>query len=476
MPFGEKVVDFHSLKKFPSPARPCYAFGMTTRSTRREFAKGAAASAFAFQFVPRSAWGANERVRVASIGVGGKGAGEVQDAASNGAQIVALCDVDRMQRTNKVTREFPQAKFYQDFREMLSKEEDNIDAVTVSTPDHMHCLAAVTAMSLGKHVYCQKPLTHSIWEARLMTMAAKHFKVATQMGNQAHAGEPIRRGVELIRAGLIGKVKEVHCWTNRPIWPQGMTERLAPQPVPESLDWNRWLGPAPFRHYNKEYAPFKWRGWWDFGTGALGDMGCHIMDMPFWALELGSPTSVDAEQEGNSGESGPNNAVVTYRFPAGKYSQDLTFCWYDGGRMPSLETLDGTGYNPSTAKKKFDLLMIGEKGKFIFNRGSEKWKTFPGSLLEEFEQPERTIRRVTNEDAEWLDACKGGPAALSNFDYSGPFTETVLLGNLAVRLGKIEWDGASLKATNRDDAAAIIRRQYRDGWQLPKQIAALAGV
>ena len=443
--------------------------------SRRRFLKVSAASAFAFQFVPASVWGANERIQVGSIGVGGKGAGEVKDAADNGAQIVALCDVNAKQRTNRVTKNFPDARFYQDFREMLANEDKNIDAVTVSTPDHTHCHAAVTAMSMGKHVYCQKPLTHSIWEARLLAETARHYKVSTQMGNQAHAGEPIRRGVELIRAGLIGKVQEVHAWTNRPIWPQGMAVRPEAQPVPDSLNWDLWLGPAPFRPYNEAYTPFNWRGWWDFGTGALGDMGCHIMDMPFWALDLKHPTSVDADQDGNTAESGPKSSIVTYRFPAGKYSTDLTFRWYDGGRMPSPDVFEGTGRDPNWGKK-YDLIMIGEKGKFVFNRRSERWKTFPETLLEEFQAPEKTIHRVENEDAEWLAAIKGGPVAASSFDYSGPFTETVLLGNLAVRFGKIDWDGENLKANNRAAAAAVIKRDYRDGWEIPKEIAALAGV
>ena len=440
---------------------------------RRQFVKGAASSAFAFQFVPSTTWGANERIQVASIGVGGKGAGEVKDAADNGAQIVALCDVDKKQRANRVTKEFPDAAFYQDFREMLAKEDKNIDAVTVSTPDHMHCHAAVTAMSMGKHVYCQKPLTHSIWEARLMTAAARHFKVKTQMGNQAHAGDHIRRGVELIRAGLIGKVKEVHCWTNRPIWPQGMAMRPEAQPVPENLNWDLWIGPAPFRPYNEAYAPFRWRGWWDFGTGALGDMGCHIMDMPYWALDLKYPTSVEADQNGNTIESGPKDSMVTYHFPAGKYSTDLKFHWYDGNRMPGDEAFEGTGIDQRFAKK-FNLLLIGEKGKFIFNRKSDRWQTYPGSLLEEFEQPEQTIPRVKNEDAEWLASINGGSDALSSFDRSGPFTEVVLLGNLAVRIGKIHWDGDKLRATNSPAAEKLVRRQYRDGWQFPGEIAKLA--
>ena len=263
-----------------------------TRVTRRTFLGSAAASAFAFTYVPSRVFGANERLNLASIGVGGKGAGEVRDLAEAGCNIVALCDVD-YERAKGTFGEFPDAKIYTDFRRMLDERRD-IDAVTVSTPDHTHAVAAVMAMKLGKHVYCQKPLTHSIYEARLMAQTAKETGVATQMGNQAHAGEPIRRGVELVRAGIIGPVHEVHAWTNRPIWPQGISERPPAQPVPSTLDWDLWLGPAPEREYNAAYVPFKWRGWWDFGTGALGDMACHIMDMPYWALELGAPTSIEA--------------------------------------------------------------------------------------------------------------------------------------------------------------------------------------
>ena len=434
--------------------------------SRRQFVSGVS-SVFAFTFVPSKVWGANERVRVASIGIGGKGAGDVRDVARAGAQIVALCDVDNAPRKKGVRQEHPNVPFYKDFRTMLEKEEKNIDAVTVSTPDHLHCHAAVRAMRMGKHVYCQKPLAHSVWEARLMTEVAAERGVATQMGNQAHAGEAIRRGVELVRAGLIGRVKEVHAWTNRPIWPQGMAALPAGQPIPNSLDWYLWLGPAPDRPYNEAYAPFKWRGWWDFGTGALGDMGCHIMDMPFWALQLKHPNSVKAESDGNTLVAGPKSSKVTYRFPEGPNNhENMEFSWYDGGRMPSEETLAGTGFNPRSAKK-FDLIMIGDKGKFLFNRSSTKFITEPRGLLEDVADVDKTIARVPNEDAEWIEACKGGPAAASNFSYSGPFTETVLLGNLAVRLGrKIEWDGPGLKAGNASEADALIRRAYRKGWEL----------
>ena len=251
--------------------------------SRRKFI-GASSSAFAFQFVPSRVWGANERINLAGIGVGGKGTADVASAAKAGANVVALCDVD-LNRGAKSIKEFSDAKVYSDFREMLEKQKD-IDAVTISAPDHIHGVAAMAAMDLGKHIYCQKPLTHSIYEARTLTKAAARNKLVTQMGNQAHAGEPIRRAVELVRAGIIGKVSQVHVWTNRPIWPQGMADRPVKEKIPAGLDWDLWLGPAPKVPYTSKYVPFKWRGWWDYGTGALGDMACHIMDMPYWALDL----------------------------------------------------------------------------------------------------------------------------------------------------------------------------------------------
>ncbi len=439
------------------------------RSSRRQFVRAAAAAPFAFTFVPSSVWGANERVNVACIGIGGKGASDVAGVHRAGGNIVALCDVDDGRRAKgKDARELhPRAKFFRDFRVMLDKEDKNIDAVTVSTPDHTHCPASVMAMRRGKHVYCQKPLTHSIGEARLMSATAAKHGVATQMGNQAHAGEPIRRAVELIRAGVIGKVSEVHCWTNRPIWPQGVKQRPEKQPVPDGLDWDLWLGPAPFREYNAAYVPFKWRGWWDFGTGALGDMGCHIMDMPFWSLDLNYPTSVVADAVGNTAESGPTSSTVTYRFPAGNYSHDLKFVWYDGDRRPAAGVLAGAGMEAAAVTKTFDLVMIGDKGKFFFNRFRTNWVTSPGELIEAVQDTPQTIPRVANEDAEWIAACQGGPAALSHFGHSGPFTEVVLLGNLAIRLGqKIEWNGKAMKAVNAPEAETLVRREYRQGWEM----------
>ena len=433
--------------------------------SRRKFIKSASIGALGFQVVPSRVFGANERVALAGIGAGGKGSSDIAGARDAGAEVVGLCDVDAG-RLNQAVKKYPGSKGYTDYRKLFDELGKSIDAVTVSTPDHMHFHAALRAVQMGKHTYVQKPLTHSIWEARKLANEARKAKVVTQMGNQAHAGEPIRRAVELIRSGVIGKVKEVHSWTNRPIWPQGLEKKLTAQEVPKNMDWDLGIGPAPMRPYNSGYAPFKWRGWWDFGTGALGDMGCHIMDMPFWALDLKYPTSVEAKQNGNSLECGPNKSIVTYTFPEGKYNHKMPFVWYDGGYMPEESVFEGTIVNSQNAKK-FDLIIIGEKGKFLFNRNSTKWKTSPEGLLDNV-NPEKTIPRVKNEDQEWVDAIRGvGSEPLSGFAYSGPFTETVLLGNLAVRLGKrIAWDGVNLKATNAPEAEELIKRPYRKGWEV----------
>lgn len=443
-----------------------------SRFSRRGFLKTTSGGLLLATFVPRTAWGANDQINVGCVGVGGKGSSDVTGVAGAGGTILALCDVDEKRRGKNVVEKFPDAKFYHDFREMLEKEAKRIDAVTVSTPDHTHAPAAMMAMKMGKHVYCQKPLTHSIWEARQMMETARTAGVATQMGNQAHANEPIRRAVELTRAGMLGKVTEVHTWTNRPKWPQGMTSKPAAESVPETLDWDLWLGPAPDQSYSSEYVPFKWRGWWDFGTGALGDMGCHIMDMPFWALDLKHAISVEAEQDSNTAVSGPTWSTITYTFAPGEYHKKLKYMWYDGvskdgGHAPPAEVLEGCGMEPAVAVSKFDLVMIGEKGKLFFNRSNPEMVTSPASLIEEYADTPKTLPRVENEDAEWITACKGGPAALSNFDYSGPLTEFVLLGNLAIRAGqKIEWDGENMKATNCPAADQYVRREYRKGWEL----------
>ena len=442
--------------------------------SRRKFLSLSATASFGFQFLPSRVWGANERINLAGIGVGGKGTADVASAAKAGAQIVALCDVDE-NRGAKSFKSFPKAKIYADFRKMLESQKD-IDAVTISAPDHIHAVAAMAAMDLGKHVYCQKPLTHSVHEARMLTEAAAQRKLITQMGNQAHAGEPIRRAVELVRAGILGRVTEAHVWTNRPIWPQGMRERPPKEKVPPGLDWKLWLGPAPQASYSSAIVPFKWRGWWDYGTGALGDMACHIMDMPYWALDLKYPLSVEAEQSGNSKLSAPVWSVIRYQFPARGPNPPVTMIWYDGRRdgqpnMPAKEVADGQDL------RGYESVLVGDKGVMAFSRRSTKWKII-GRDADEVRHIEettpKTIARVGVEGAstqdsnhlEWIRGIEGGPVPLAHFNYSGPLTETVLLGNLAVRSGEnVEWDGPTLTTPSKK-ADAYISRKYRKGWSL----------
>lgn len=438
---------------------------MVGKINRRQFVGSTAASAFAFTFLPSHVWGANERVNVAGIGVGGKGASDVGGAYNEGCNIVALCDVDE-RRARETINKFPKAKRYKDFRRMLEKEK-GIDAVTVSTPDHTHAVAAVTAMKLGKHCYCQKPLTHSIYEARVMADVAKEMNVVTQMGNQAHAGEPIRRAVELVRGGIIGKVREAHIWTNRPIWPQGQQRPQETPQVPDGLDWDLWLGPAPYRPYHPAYVPFKWRGWWDFGTGALGDMACHIMDMAYWSLDLEYPDTVSAVSEGATHESPPLWSTITYQFPKKNGRPPVKLVWYDGEKngeqnYPPAEVVDGEDIG------SYGTVLVGEKGKMYFNRVNTNWLIKANGVMAETAMIPKTIPRTRNEDYEWVAAIRGnGPTPLSNFSRSGPFTEVVLLGNLAVRAGKtIQWDGKNLTATNAPEVDPFIRREYRKGWHL----------
>jgi predicted dehydrogenase len=472
--------------------------------TRRDFIRASALATFGFHLLPSSARGANDRIQVGCIGVGGKGQTDTMATAAAGAKIVALCDVADPRRAELGRRKakkgkdgkaadtmpdrFPDAKFFTDYREMIATMP-GLDAVTVSTPDHHHFHASMLAMRKGKHVYCQKPIAHSVWEARRLAEVARETRVQTQMGNQAHAGEPIRRAVELIRAGAIGRVSEVHAWTNRPIWPQGIAEWPAPEPVPAGLDWEQWIGPAPFRGYSRAIAPFNWRGFWDFGAGALGDMGCHIMDMPYWALGLTAPTTVEAWHEGGTTIAAPHRSRVTYEFPTSVLGVPVRFVWYDG-----VVGKEGTYANPPPEElwkadfptadhvfRRFDLLLVGEKGRMFFGRSRQDWVFKPESLGESLNPP-KIIPRVraaagAGADAgvedgaapyvEWLDAIRTGRPALSNFAESGPFSETVLLGNVALRLGRrVAWDAARLAVKGEPSAAPLIRRAYRKGWEL----------
>ncbi|MCK5000341.1 MAG: Gfo/Idh/MocA family oxidoreductase [Anaerohalosphaera sp.] len=443
--------------------------------SRRTFMASAAAVA-AFTIVPRHVLGGpnyvapSEKLNIAAIGAGGMGSSNL-NAMSN-ENIVALCDVD-FNRAAGSFKKYPKAKQYKDFRVMLEKQKD-IDAVLVATPDHIHAVAAMAAIKADKHVYVQKPLTYTVKEARMLTEAAREHKVATQMGNQGHSGEGARLICEWVADGAIGDVKEVHCWTNRPVWPQGIGRPTDTPPVPSTLDWDLWLGPAPHRPYHPTYLPFNWRAWLDFGCGALGDMACHIMDAAFWSLKLKYPTSVQASVSARvdkgrgrvkNTETYPDASIVHYKFPAREGMSPVKVHWYDGGILPERpDELD-----PRRKLPQSGTIMVGENGSIMCDTYGGGPRIFPETKMKAYKRPAKTIARVNgSHEQNWIDACKGGPAACSNFDYSGPFTETVLLGNLAVRNPekKLEWDGENIKVTNFDEANALVHRQYRQGWTL----------
>jgi predicted dehydrogenase len=437
---------------------------MTQRHNRRDFIKTATVAGFGFWIAGKAAADSSrsplDKIRFACIGIEGKGQSDSADAAHHG-DIVAICDVDET-RLGKAGEKYPQAKKFTDFRQMLDEMSKSIDAVTVSTPDHTHATAAASAMHLGKHCFCQKPLTHAIFEARWLGMLARAKKVATQMGNQGTANDGLRRGAAIVQAGALGNVKEVHVWTNRPIWPQG-GPRPAPSAQPETLNWDAWLGPARYRPYASGYHPFAWRGFWDFGTGALGDMACHTVNLPFAALDLRDPISVEAESAENNKETYPTWAVIKFQFPARGKRGPLTMIWYEGGknpgaRKPPEELFDGQKISGSGS------LIIGEKGKLYSPDdygGSYK-------LLGGVTEPTVDVAKSPGHFTEWVNAIKGGPPAMSNFpDYASPLTETILLGNLAVWAGKkVEWDPQALKAKNAPEVEHIVRPVYRRGWTL----------
>jgi predicted dehydrogenase len=446
---------------------------------RRQFLGSAVAASMAATIVPRHVLGGagfvapSEQVRLAGIGAGGMGGGDINRHTSNGARLVAVCDVDE-QRGAGIFNKFPDATRYKDYRVLLDKEENNIDAVTVGTPDHIHALASMKAIRMGKHVYCQKPLTHTIFEARALAEAAAEAGVATQMGNQGHGSEGARLTVEWIQAGVIGDVREVHCWSDRSggWWPQGIQRPTEKQPVPATLDWNLWLGPAPERDYHSAYVPFKWRGWWDFGTGALGDMGCHIIDHPVWALNLGAPDSVEARhtiegsREGDklNFETYPIASIVDYTFPARGDMPPVRMTWYDGGLMPPHPPEMSAGQRlPSNG-----VLYVGSKGKMYHSSHGGMPQLVPQELHEEAKQVERSIPRSRGHYEEWFDACKGIGQTVCGFDYAGPMTETVLLGVLALRNPNtpLHWDGANLKVKNAPELNRFVHKEYRAGYEL----------
>jgi predicted dehydrogenase len=439
-----------------------------SKMNRRDFMLTGAGSVAAFTIVPRHVLGGpgntppSEKLNIAGIGVGGKGAGDIGGVSSE--NIVALCDVDEKQ-AGETFEKYTKARKYQDFRVMLEKEEKNIDAVVVATPDHIHAPASMMAIRMGKHVFVEKPMTHSIYEARKLTEAARKYKVATQMGNQGHSGEGCRLICEWIWDGAIGPVREVHAWTNRPIWPQGMDRPEEVHEVPSTLNWDLWLGPAPERPFNKAYQPFKWRGWWDFGTGALGDMACHIIDPAVWALKLDNPTSVKAVSTNVNSETAPLASVIDYEFPARGDMPPVKMTWYDGDIRPTDPPELEQGRRMGS--QNGGVLFVGDKGKLECGCYGKSPRIIPETKMKEYKKPEKTIPRVEGHHQDWIQACKGGTPACSNFDVSGPLTEIVLLGNLAIRTGRrIEWDGANIKCTNYPEANNFVRREYRKGWTL----------
>jgi predicted dehydrogenase len=410
------------------------------------------------------------------------GGGDIATLTKLGASYAALCDVDPSRAAGSF-RAHPDARQYKDFREMLDKEAKNIDAVSVGTPDHTHAVAAMAAIKAGKHVYVQKPLTHTLYECRELTKAALAAKVMTSMGNQGHASEGSRLTNEWIQAGIIGEVREVHVWSDRAgkLWKQGIDRPKETPPVPETLDWDLWLGPIRQRPYHPAYAPFGWRGWWDFGTGALGDMGCHIIDHPVWALKLGAPLSVEATTT-HDGTLLPNDrfnfetfpiaAVVTYQFPSRDHGPSgdhgklppVTMTWYDGGLMPPTpaemtggEKLPGNG-----------VLYVGNRGKMYHSSHGGMPRLLPASLHEQAQLVAKTMARSPGHYEEWYQACKTGVQPVDHFGYSGPMTETVLLGVLAMRRpgSRLEWDSENLKVKNLPELNGYVHTEYRQGWTL----------
>lgn len=430
---------------------------MTLSITRREALKTAAALGAGFwiagtQQAAADSSSPNEKLNLAVIGVGGRGAANL--GGVKGENIVALCDVDDL-RAGTAYEKFPKAKKYYDYRKMLDEMEGQIDGVVISTPDHTHFHPAMLAMRMGKHCYCEKPMAHNVAEVRAMTEMARKMKVATQLGVQRHTMENMHRVVELIQSGAIGEVKEVHSWVGGSRGMPGVpTEK---PPVPSTLKWDLWLGPVAERPYHPTYAPYGWRFWWDFGTGETGNWGCHILDIPYWALGLTYPTRVDASGPEPHPQTTPKQMATRFEFPAAGQRGPVTLHWYHAaGGPPILKELgiSGGGNN----------LFIGTKGMLLcdFN----KRKLLPEKDFAGFDAPPQTVPKSPGFYREWIAACKGGPAATCNFDYTGPMSETVLLGNVAYRAGGFDWDADSLTARGNDRVGQYIREEYRKGWEL----------
>jgi predicted dehydrogenase len=440
---------------------------MSYLTDRRRFLKATAVTGvgvFVSTAAAEESKSPNERIRFGCIGVGGKGASDSADAKRAG-DVVAICDVDDNTLEKAASKSFPSAARFNDFRKLLDEAGKNLDAVTISIPDHMHAPATAMALRMGKACYTQKPLTRTIFEARRLGEIAREMNVATQMGNQGTASQSLRKAAATIRAGAIGNVREVHVWTNRPTWAQGGS-RGAMTAVPPNVHWDLWLGPAPERPYAPGYHPHAWRGWWDFGSGALGDMACHTVNMPYMALDLRDPTAVQATTSGHNRDSYPKWSVIHFDFPANANRSGVAMTWYDGGKTPEDSLFDGQPIS------KTGVLLIGDKGKLVAP-GDYAERGF--KLLDGSTPPPVDIKQPLYHFTEFANAIKGGPRTTSNFpDYAGPLTETILLGNLAVWAApdpdspgkKIQWDAKNLKPLNAPEVEPIVTPAYRAGYTL----------
>lgn len=441
--------------------------------TRRAFL-GTAGTAAAFAIVPRYVVAGsgqippNEKLNIAGIGVGGMGAGDISNVAP-GNNLVALCDVDT-RRSAQTYEKFPGAKQYRDFRKMFDEMEKSIDAVVVATPDHSHAVAAMAAIKRGKHVYCEKPLAHSVYEVRQLMKAAKEHKVVTQLGNQGHSFETIRQFCEWIWDGAIGKVHTIHCGcsaVNSGI--DQLPQLKEKHEVPETLQWDLWLGPAQWRPYHPTYLPGSWRGWVPFGNGTVGDWACHVVDPVFWALDLGAPTTIRAQVKDydpkTQGDAFPKGEVITYEFPASSKRGPVTMHWYSGTeKIPRPAELESD-------KKAVDTgaVVIGDKGTILYgSHGAGGVRLIPEAKMKDYKQPDKTIPRVKTHHQDWLQAIRSGGKSGSDFSYGGPLTELAMLGVIAIKLPgmKLEWDAKAIRFKNSAEANRLIKPQYRKGWKL----------
>lgn len=462
-------------------------------NSRRKFIKNVSVAATGFFIVPRHVLGRgfvapSDKLNIAGIGAGGKGESDLAEFSKSPAvNIISLCDVDDRSSVKSRTR-FPKASYYKDYREMLAKEGKNVDAVSVSIPDHGHAVAALAAMQMGKHVYVQKPMTHDIYEARILTQAARKYKVVTQMGNQGASFDGVKKMQDWYNAGLIGDAVNIYCWTNRPVWPQGFGKPTGKEEVPKELDWNLWLGPTAWEEYHKGFVPFNWRGYPSFGTGALGDMGCHIIDPAFKTTGLGYPSEVECsvvdlyEQMWTPAyhpDSFPASSSLKLKFPGKGGKPDTYLHWVDGGLLPDRP--EELGPNEPMGDDGGGAIIIGTKGKMMCGTYGNNATLLPTALSKDVKVPQVTKRVPEGHYLQWVNACIAGfgkNELSSSFDYAGPLTESILMGNLALRSWNIKdakggfpgrkkllWDAENMKITNFDEANQFVKRTYRDGYK-----------